>query len=133
MGPGIIGHSIADGGWPVLFLYAILFGIFLRFFDEIVSLNPHSVFMIIPIGAALGQVIGLARGETSTFAMAYVMSVGGSMLLMIIIAKFLEHLGLGRPQMEPAGAEDPADWDDRAKDDADLEAGELSDTDQSVV
>ncbi len=133
LSPGIIGHAIADGGWPVLFLYAVLIGIYLRFFDEIVYLNPLSPFMVIPIGAALGQVLGLARGETSVFAMAYVMSVGGSMLLMIFIAKFLEHLGAGHPQMAPTSAEGHEDWNNQAEDDVDLEAGEPTDTGQSAV
>lgn len=133
MGPGIIGHAIADGGWPVVFLYAVLIGIYLRFFDEIVYLNPQSPFMVLSIGAALGQIIGLARGETSIFAMAYVMSVAGSILLMLFIAKFLEHLGAGHPQMRPASAENHADWDNRAEDDTDLEAGEPSETGQSGV
>ncbi len=133
LSPGIIGHAIADGGWPVVFLYAVLIGVYLRFFDEIVYLNPQSPFLVIPIGASLGQVIGLARGETSVFAMAYVMSVGGSMLLMIFIAKFLEHLGGGQPQMKPVSAENYADWESPVEDDADLEVGEPSDTDQSVV
>lgn len=133
LSPGIIGHAVADGGWPVVFLYAVLIGIYLRFFDEIVYLNAPSPFLVIPIGASLGQIIGLARGETSVFAMAYVMSVGGSMLLMILIAKFLEHLGAGHPQMRPASEEDYATWDNRAADDADLEGGEPSDTGQSMV
>lgn len=133
LGPGIIGHSIADGGWPVLFLYAIIMGIFLRFFDEIVYLNPQSPFMVLPIGAALGQIIGLARGETSIFAMAYVMSVGGSILVMLVISRFMEHMGAGNRQVRPVSAEDDADWDNWAEDDADLESGEPSDTGQSVV
>lgn len=87
IGPGIIGHAIADGGWPVLFLYAVLFGLFVRFFDEMIYASSYSPIIVLPVGAALGQIVGLSRGETSNFANNYVIAVVGCIIIMLFLNK----------------------------------------------
>ena len=65
---GIVGVAAAEGGWYAIIVYAIWLGLFVRIFDEIVRHQPTSPFIVLPVGAALGQVLGLARGDTSAFA-----------------------------------------------------------------
>ena len=50
-----------------LILYALFYGQFCRFFDEIVSQNPGNPFLILAVGCKLGQVVGLARGDIAIF------------------------------------------------------------------
>lgn len=97
IGPGIIGHAAAEGGWITTVVYAVLGGLFLRFFDEIVRRSVYSPFVVLPVGAALGQVIALARGETSMFAFIYTFAVAGSYVCIVMLAKALEGIGLFRP------------------------------------
>ncbi|QYK47736.1 MAG: oligosaccharide repeat unit polymerase [Phycisphaeraceae bacterium] len=97
VGPGIIGHAAAEGGWIAVVFYGILAGLVLRFFDEIVRQSPYSPFVVLPVGAALGQIIGLSRGETAPFLFNYVFGVFGSYFTLIMVAKFVERIGLARP------------------------------------
>src|SRR5690606_430190 len=65
--PGVVGYAAAEGGFYALVLYALFFGQFTRFFDELITLNPHNPFIILPVGCATGQFLGLARGEIAIF------------------------------------------------------------------
>lgn len=96
IGPGIIGHAAAEGGWLALVIYAGAAGFFLRFFDAIVQRAPHNPYLVLPVGSALGQVVGLARGDTSVFAANYVAGVLGGYITLIVIARGLATLGWGR-------------------------------------
>ena len=90
IGPGIIGTAAAEGGWYALLIYAVCGGLYLRFFDQIVVLNRPIPFVVLPVGAALGEVLGLARGGVASFAFITVMAVGGSLLFMVTIGKLVE-------------------------------------------
>lgn len=90
IGPGIIGTAQADGGFPVLLLYAVLAGLFLRFFDELVRKNPYSPFIILPIGSALGHILGLPRGSASAFGFLSVMTIFGTLIIMVMIGKAVQ-------------------------------------------
>lgn len=94
IGPGIIGHAAAEGGWIALIVYAMLAGLCLRLYDEIVRKCPTSPFVVLPIGASLGQVVGLARGETAAFAFTYAFASFGSYLSLLFVAKIVERTGL---------------------------------------
>lgn len=97
IGPGIIGHAAAEGGWIATLFYGALMGLFLRFFDELVAKSPVSPFAVLPVGAALGQIIGLSRGETAPFAFNYVFGVLGSYVTLIIVSRVVIRIGLARP------------------------------------
>lgn len=112
IGPGIVGHAAAEGGLYALIVYAFVGALFLRYFDEIVRLNPHSPFVVLPIGSALGQVVGLARGETSAFAFNYVIGVVGAYASLIILARMFDAMGWGRQ---------PAFWEHDAHDEGEYE------------
>lgn len=100
--PGIIGHAAAEGGWYAVIIYGLLAGLFLRFFDELTLRAPYSPFVVLPVGSALGQVVGFARGDTSTMANIYAITVAGTWLAMIAVGKIVEHArgarGLTFPQ-----------------------------------
>lgn len=108
---GIIGNAAAEGGWYALVIYALVSGVFLRFFDELIRQNPWSPFVVLPVGCQLGQVLGLARGETSVFANTYVLAFIGVWVTMALTAKLLDAFGVSRD----AGAfveagEEEQDW-----------------------
>lgn len=110
IGPGIIGTAAAEGGWYALVMYAVLGGLFLRFFDQILVINHPSPFVVLPVGAALGEVLGLARGGVASFAFIMVMAVAGSLLCMVAIGRLIERTTWGND-----GATDDqttADYDD---------------------
>lgn len=90
---GIIGNSASEGGWIALIIYAILAGFLLRFLDETITINAFTPFIVLPFGSALGQVLGLARGETSVFAWLLVTTVIGTSICLYIVGKFVEASG----------------------------------------
>ncbi|MBK7403443.1 MAG: WzyE family oligosaccharide polymerase [Phycisphaerales bacterium] len=97
IGPGILGHAAADGGWYALIVYAIVMGLLLRYFDEIIMLNSTNALAVMPIGCTLGQVLGLARGETSAFAFILVFTVVSVYIIMMATAAILRMSGLTKP------------------------------------
>lgn len=116
---GILGNIAAEGGWYVLFLYPALGAIFVRYFDRLIQLNVESPFIVLSAASALGQVIGLARGETSAFAMQFTLTFIFTWGSLIIVAKVVERLMGARgalPEGEPHYAyEEYADeYDDYA-------------------
>jgi hypothetical protein len=90
IGAGIIGTAACEGGWYAVIVYAALGGLFLRFFDETIRLNPTSPFVVLAITSGLGHVLGLARGEASAFAALTVITVGGTYLTMVLLGRLLE-------------------------------------------
>jgi len=107
LGPGVIGHAAAEGGWYAVALYAIIGGLFFRFFDDIVRLNIDSPFVVLSIGSSMGHFIGLPRGSVPNFAFLAVVTAIGSLLIMVVLGKLAE-------RMSP-----PAAFADEEPDDAD--------------
>lgn len=89
--PGVIGYIAAEGGWLALFVYATFFGQFLRFFDELVKLNPTNIYIILPVGCGLGQVLGLARGCIATFTNLFVLAFIATFLILYVVNKLFGH------------------------------------------
>jgi hypothetical protein len=106
VGPGIIGHAAAEGGWYALVIYAVVAGLFLRFFDEILFMNSTSPLVVLAIGSSLGQTVGLARGAVAPFAFTFVTTIVGTMGCMLLIGWTLEGLS-------------PAEYEDTEQDDGD--------------
>ena len=86
--PGVIGYAAAEGGLYALVIYALFFGQFTRFFDELVRQNPNNPFIILPTGCVLGQFLGLARGDIGSFTPIIIISFASMMALMFVV-KFL--------------------------------------------
>lgn len=72
---GIIGNAAAEGGLLADVVYAFLIVALLRMFDDAVLGNRWDPFLVVAVGSSLGQVLGLARGESSAFAAVFVGSV----------------------------------------------------------
>ena len=94
--PGILGYAAAEGGWYAVVVYAVVLALFLRFFDALLVTYPYSPFVVMPIGCALGQVVGLPRGDTSAFANTIVLTFLGTWLFMIAIGKVVEMTAVSR-------------------------------------
>jgi hypothetical protein len=97
--PGVVGYAAAEGGMYALVIYALFFGQFTRFFDEIVRLNPFNPLIIVPCGCVTGQFLGLARGDIGTFAGIIAVSFASVMALMYVV-RYL----FGRPSAMPSYA-----------------------------
>jgi len=117
IGPGVVGHAAAEGGWPAVFVYGAAFAFFIRFFDQIASRKIDNAFVVLPVGSASGQIVGLSRGEISAFAMNYVLAVVLAYASIITLAKILEMIGYRESDAEPdwiaeAAVAGEGGWDD---------------------
>lgn len=88
--PGIVGYIAAEGGLIALLVYGVFYGFFIRFFDELVALNPMSPMVVLPIGTQLGQILGLFRGELSMFGATYWMTVLIFYVALVMLSKLFE-------------------------------------------
>lgn len=119
VGPGIVGHAAAEGGWYALIIYAIILAYVCRFFDEVLIRSIDNPLIVLPMGSALGQVLGMPRGETGVFMFILVFSVVGSYICLVIVSKFLTMFGFGSEQDQEyldewnTEAEDGFEYDDR--------------------
>jgi hypothetical protein len=82
--PGVVGYAVAEGGYWAIVIYALFFGQFLRFIDELVRLNPTNSFIILPAAVATGQAFGLARGCIAVFADLIVLGFVSTYLILFI-------------------------------------------------
>ena len=94
IGPGMIGHAAAEGGFYALVIYAALFGFFIRYFDAVLARAPTQPFIALPIGSSLGNLIGIPRGEVANFAYEFTIGVLGALVMLIVVAKILKMAGL---------------------------------------
>lgn len=108
LGPGIVGHAAAEGGFYALILYGIVGGLFFRFFDEVVRLNIDSPFVVLAIGSSLGQFLGLARGSVPNFAFIAVLTIAGSLFIMIVLGKVVEKFS---PTPVPEDEPESVEWE----------------------
>lgn len=97
VGPGILGHAAVDGGWYALIVYAVVLGSLLRYLDELLMRNAANAMMVMPLGCAMGQVLGLSRGETSAFAFILLFSIGTTYCFMLVLSYFMRSMGLTKP------------------------------------
>jgi hypothetical protein len=67
LGVGCIGHGWAEAGWFGVLYYALTLGILCGIVDRLVRRFANDPFFMISVGCSLGNVLGLARGETSLF------------------------------------------------------------------
>jgi hypothetical protein len=115
VGPGIIGHAAHDFPYIALPLYAIALGWMLRIVDERISWSLHRPFVLLPCGAALGQVTALARGETALFVWEALLAIIGGYFVMRIAGIFVSGVGF-MWQTDEVPPYDPLAWDDDEED-----------------
>lgn len=121
IGPGILGHVAAEGGWYALLLYPLFFGVLLRFFDELARVNPYNPLNVLPIGCALGQVLGFPRGETSVFTFIFLFSVVATWLAGQMLSRFVAK-PIAAADVDHAHGEEGYEYDDGVA--AEYSAGE---------
>lgn len=66
-GPGLMGHIANDNPYLALPLYAAFFGVAICFLDRVCRLQMTNPFVIIPLGAGLGELMAIPRGELGLF------------------------------------------------------------------
>ncbi|GJM18915.1 MAG: hypothetical protein DHS20C14_11280 [Phycisphaeraceae bacterium] len=93
VGPGMIGHIYNDNPWLALWLYPAIFALGIRFIDEAVRSRYYSPFIILPVGAGLGELAGLARGEIGLFAFNATMGILSAYGAMVVIRFVLSQFG----------------------------------------
>jgi hypothetical protein len=97
--PGVIGYARAEGGFFALVIYALFFGQFLRFFDELVRLNPTNIYVILPAGCCIGQVVGMARGCIALFSNLMILGFIATFLILYIVNKMFGERAKGAYMM----------------------------------
>jgi len=103
LGPGLIGHIVSDNPWLSLVPYMIGLALFFRFLDDVVRWSSHDPFVVIPVGVALGQILGIARGELGLFVFQSIVAIVAAWIAMFVIAKFLELFGWRRDEAPALG------------------------------
>lgn len=81
IGPGVIGQSWSDFGVSAVLIYAFLFAMMFRFVDNLIKIRIHDPVVVIPLGAALGQVLAMPRGDVSLFAFTYIYTSATTVLV----------------------------------------------------
>ncbi len=93
VGPGIIGHGYYEGLHLGVLGYAIFFGLYCAVIDTAVRQRSDNPLFLIAVGASLGNVLGLARGETFLFLLltlgAFASSMGTFFILRLIAGPVL--------------------------------------------
>jgi hypothetical protein len=93
VGPGLVGHIANDNPWMALPLYAVLFGAWLRIVDDLIRRYPLQPLVVMPLGVALGEILGLARGELGFFMFRATVGMVTSFLLAVGIARLMRLSG----------------------------------------
>jgi len=110
-GPGLMGHIVNDNPWLTMVPYAFGFAFLMKFMDHLIKVHPTNPFIIIPLGVALGDMLGIPRGEAGFFlARIFIMSISAWVGIGFfgMIAKML---GVVMPPPEVAGAHASYDHD----------------------
>lgn len=95
LGPGILGHAGAEGGWYALVIYAVCGGLLLKFFDRLALRGLRNSLIMLPLGSTLGQVLGMARGETSLFVFTFVYGTAATYAMMLLLLWIARSMGIG--------------------------------------
>lgn len=93
VGPGIIGHIANDNPWLALWMYPIIVGVVFRVFDRAAMWYSTNPFVVLPMGAAIGQVVGMPRGEFGSFFFLGLLNIISTFVLLLIIYWVLRQIG----------------------------------------
>ncbi len=67
-GPGLVGHLANDVVYIALPIYALLIALMLRYMDERMRRAASDPITVVLFGSALGQILGMPRGDLGLFA-----------------------------------------------------------------
>ncbi|MBL9122394.1 MAG: hypothetical protein JNG90_02095 [Planctomycetaceae bacterium] len=96
-GAGIVGYGAGEGGLYAVIIYAFCSAVFLRFFDQILKANVLNPFLVIPLAADMGQLLGMARGDVALFAHTLVTAVLLGAVITLLVAWAIAQRGIPRP------------------------------------
>ncbi len=87
-GPGLMGHAWHEGGLLFVGYFALVFGLLYGAVDRRLMQQASNPYFVAVSGAALGQVIAMARGDIGFFMVNWIYGVGGPMLLVFFAGLF---------------------------------------------
>ncbi|MCC6426391.1 MAG: hypothetical protein IT435_06180 [Phycisphaerales bacterium] len=105
-GPGLMGHIANDNPYLALPIYTVLIAIALSFLDRVCRFNLNNPFVMIPVGAGLGELMAVPRGELGLFAFRCVFMFLTAWFGMWAVAKLMIASGL---QLQGTGADEAPD------------------------
>ncbi|MFN0011017.1 MAG: hypothetical protein ACKVS8_05160 [Phycisphaerales bacterium] len=98
LGAGIIGHGWFEAQWLGIIYYAVFFGCLVSVADKLVLQRLDNPFFVVAVGANLGNVLGLPRGETSMFLDMITAGFFSCLILYFLASSTLRpYMLLGRP------------------------------------
>lgn len=87
-GPGIIGHAWHEGGFIIVIYFAGVFGLLYGAMDTRLTQQTTNPYFVAISGAALGQVIAMARGDIGFFMINWIYGTLGPMALVFLAGLF---------------------------------------------
>lgn len=112
LGTGIVGHGWAEGAYFGVVCYAVFFGLLVGAMDRAIAERSWNPYFVAATGASLGNVFGLARGETSIFLALIVAGFIGTWVALSMTNLFLGKVLGAIPMPVPALGENapPGRW-----------------------
>jgi len=96
LGLNVVGQGYYDGGLPVLLLYAVMMGAFLRYYDELLVRRPGNPLLVGGLVAMSSQLIGWPRGCIGLMGMQIIQSV-----VLVLLAQWAARLLFGTKLVYP--------------------------------
>lgn len=87
-GPGIMGHAWFEGGFVFVAYFAIGFGVMFAAIDRRLMQQTSNPYFVAIVGAALGQVLAMARGDIGFFMVNWLYGMAGPMLIVFFAGLF---------------------------------------------
>ncbi len=87
-GPGLMGHAWHEGGFIFVVYFALVFGLLYGAVDTRLMQQTNNPYFVAITGAALGQVIAMARGDIGFFMVNWIYGVAGPMALVYLAGLF---------------------------------------------
>jgi hypothetical protein len=97
LGLNVVGQCYYDGGIPVLILYAVMMGSFLRYYDELLVRRPGNPLLIGGLVAMSAQLIGWPRGCIGLMGMQIVQSV-----VLVLLTAWIARMVFGTKLIYPS-------------------------------
>ncbi len=85
LGPGIVGHGWAEGGFLGIVGYAVAFGVLAGAIDRALAQRSWNPYFVAVMGSNLGNIFGLARGDTPLFLLEFLSGVVVSMTILYVV------------------------------------------------
>lgn len=90
-GPGLMGHAWHEGGFIFVVYFALVFGLLYGAVDLRTIQQSTNPYFIAVTGAALGQVIAMARGDIGFFMVNWTYGVLGPLVLVWVAGLFSQN------------------------------------------